>query len=67
MAQRDWLHLGSNETHVGSPAPQCVKDLALPQLWCRSQLHLGTDPWPGNTICHGAAQKEREKEDEEAI
>ena len=27
---------------------QCVKDPALPQLWCRSQLQLRFDPWPGN-------------------
>ena len=25
-----------------------VKDVALLQLWCTSQLHLGFDPWPGN-------------------
>ena len=30
---------------------RCVKDLALPQLWLRSQLRLGSDPWPGNSIC----------------
>ena len=27
---------------------QGVKDLALQQLWCRSQLRLGFDCWPGN-------------------
>lgn len=28
---------------------QCwVKDLTLPQLWHRSQLCLGFNPWPGN-------------------
>ena len=27
---------------------QWVKDLALPQLWCRSQLKLRFDPWPRN-------------------
>ena len=32
---------------IPSPA-QWVKDLALLQLWCRSQLQLGLDPWPGN-------------------
>ena len=25
-----------------------VKDSALLQLWCRLQLRLGFDPWPGN-------------------
>ena len=27
---------------------QWVKELVLPQLWCRSQLWLRFDPWPGN-------------------
>ena len=27
---------------------QRVKDPALPQLWQRSQLQLGLDPWPRN-------------------
>ena len=27
---------------------QWVKDLALPQLWCRWQLWLRFDPWPRN-------------------
>ena len=27
---------------------QWVKDAALTELWCRSQLRLGFDPWPGN-------------------
>ena len=33
---------------VLSPA-QCtgLKDPALPQLWCRSQLRLRFSPWPG--------------------
>ena len=26
-----------------------VKDPALPQLWCRSQLWLGFHPWPRNS------------------
>ena len=39
---------------------QWVKDLALPQLWLRSQLQLRSDPWPGNSICHGAARKEKQ-------
>ena len=32
------------------------KDPELPQLQCGSQLHLGSDPWPGNSICCGAAK-----------
>ena len=27
---------------------QCIKDLALPQLWHRSQLQLGFDSWHRN-------------------
>ena len=37
---------------------QWVKDLALPQLWIRSQLWLQSDSWPGNAIGCGAAKKE---------
>ena len=42
---------------------QWVKDLALPQLWLRSQLWLGSDPWPRNSICHKVAKKRRKKID----
>ena len=38
-----------------------VKDLALPQLWLRLQLWLRSDLWPGNSICQGAAKKEKTK------
>ena len=27
---------------------QWVKDPVLPQLWCRLQLQLRINPWPGN-------------------
>ena len=37
------------------------KDLALPQLWCRWQLQLGFDPWPGNFHMLWVWQKENEK------
>ena len=33
---------------------QWVKDLPLPQLWRRSKLQLGFDPWPG-----GVAKKKK--------
>jgi len=33
--------------------------LALLQLWLRSQLHFGSDPWPGNSICCGVAKKKK--------
>ena len=34
-----------------------VKDPVLPQLWLRPQLHLGCDPWLGNSICCGAGKE----------
>ena len=37
-----------------------VKDLVLPQLWYRSQLQLGFDPWPRNF--HMCAVRVAEKE-----
>ena len=43
---------------------QWVKDSGLLQLQLRSWLRLGSDPWPGGSICHGAAnkwKKERKK------
>lgn len=40
---------------------QCLKDLALPQLWLRLHLGLGFDPWPSNSIGCGVANKERKK------
>ena len=40
---------------------QRVKDPALPLLRLRVQLWLGSDPWPGNSICHGTAKKEKKK------
>ena len=39
-----------------------VKDLALLQLRLRSQLQLGSDPWPENSICCMEAKKEKEEE-----
>ena len=43
-----------------TPGPaQWVKDPALPQL------QLGSDPWPGNSMCHvhGAAKKRKSPSD----
>ena len=31
---------------------QWIKDLVLLQPWRRMQLQLGSDPWPGNFVCH---------------
>ena len=38
-----------------------LKDPALPQLRRRSQLQLGSDPWPGNSICYEVAKKKKKK------
>ena len=37
---------------------QWVKDPALLRSWHRSQLWLGFDSWPRNSLCHGAAERE---------
>ena len=50
MVQWDGWHLWSAGTQVQSLA-QWIKDLALPQL------RLGSDPWPGNSICYRVAKK----------
>ena len=49
-----WCNLGCR--FYPQPA-QWVKDLVVLQLWCRSQLQLGSDPWPRNSMCPGAAKK----------
>lgn len=36
-----------------------VKDLALPQLQCKSQLWLGHGPWPGNFHTPSAAERKQ--------
>ena len=57
MAQRDRWRLGSAGTQVPPLAPaQWVKDLALPQLWLRSPLQLGSDLWPENSKLLGASK-----------
>ena len=38
---------------------QWVKDLMLLQLWLRSQVQFGSDPWPGETICHREWQQRK--------
>ena len=50
----DWLNKSLNgdlpKRHVRNCffLVQQVKDAALPQLWCTSQLQHGFSPWPGN-------------------
>ena len=43
---------------------QWVEDLALLQLWCRLQLHLGFDPWPGNFHVLWVRPKKKKKKKE---
>lgn len=54
VMQRDWhgvcstrMQLRASAQHSGS------KDLAL------LKLQLASDPWPGNSICHGLAKNEK--------
>ena len=51
-----WDRWVTGSSSTPSPA-QWVKDLALPSLWLRSQLQLGSDSWPRNSICCGVAKK----------
>ena len=43
------------------PNPVQVKDLQLLQQQLRLWLRLRSDPWPENSICQGAAKKEKER------
>ena len=40
---------------------QWVKDPGLLQLQLGPQLQLESDPWLGNSICNGAAKKEKKE------
>ena len=51
MAQQDQQHLHQQDAGL-------IKDPVFPQLW---QLRLGSDPWPGNSICSGVAKKKEKK------
>lgn len=57
------------DTGVIPGLAQWVMDLALPWLWLRSHLWLGSDAWPGNSICHRTAKikKKRGKKKDEVI
>ena len=43
------------------PGTGGIKDPALPQRQCRSQLRLASDPWPGNSTCHRTVKEKKEK------
>ena len=49
---------------IPSLAAWWVKDLVFPQLQLRSQLWLRSDPWLGNPLCCGVAEKEKKKKRE---
>ena len=60
MGQQDLQHLCSARMQVSSPAPHSeLKDPALLQLYHRSQLRLGYDPWPENSIWVAKKEKKR--------
>ena len=59
VEQQDQWHLWNSGMILG--LAQWVKDLVLLQLRHRSQLQLGSDPWPRNTTCHKVAKKEKKK------
>lgn len=60
MAERDLQHLCSTTTQV-QPLVQHrgLKDPASPLLGWRSQLRLGSDSWPRNSLCHSVAKGEK--------
>ena len=57
VAQWDQQRLGRAGMQVSPPPSQWVKDLVLLQLQLRLPLWLGSDSWPGNSICCGVAKK----------
>ena len=62
VAQWDRWRLYSARTKVQSLAQHSVlKDPALPQLLCRSQLQLRSDSWPRNSICQEVVKKQTPK------
>jgi len=60
VAQQDCATLQSVKTQVRSQAGHSgSKDPALLKLWYRSKLQLGSDPWPGNSICCWTAKNKK--------
>ena len=62
---QDQRHLCSAGKQAWSPVWHSgFKYPALPQLQCGSRLWLRTDLWPGNSICHGTAKKNKRNKKE---
>ena len=54
--------IGRARLQVQSPAQHSgLRIWHFCPLWLRLQLRLGTDLWPGNSICHRAAKMEKKK------
>ena len=54
------------QAQVPSPAwPRGLKDPELPNLQHRLQPWLGSDPWPGNSICCGVVRKKNKKQNKQ--
>ena len=56
VAQGDQQHFWSTEAGLIPHLAEWFKDLVLPQ-----QLQLGSDPWPGNSLCCRVAKKRKKK------
>ena len=62
VAQWDQRRLWIAGTQVQSLAWHSgFKDPVWTLLQCRSQVHLESNFWPGNSMCCGAAKKEKER------
>lgn len=60
MVQWDQQYLWSTEMQVQSPAQHSgLEAQALLQLLFGSQMRLGSDPWPRNSICHTVQPKDK--------
>ena len=54
---------GISAAQVQFPCPaQWVKGSSVATVWCSLQLWLEFDPWPGNCLCHGVAEKKEKKD-----
>ena len=61
VAQRDWKSWKHWDLGSILSRAQWVKDLALLQLQLGSRLRLGSDLWPGSSMCCGVAKNDLKK------